>query len=105
MSVSTSTTSSGSVGVYSTESPGSCPNRDTGIRSGHGWLRCGGTNSAELAATVEFTLQAALQTWLGDVITVRRVVVSADDARLSIDIGYLVKATGESASTTFTRAV
>ena len=50
MSVSTSTISSGSVGVYSTESPGSCPNRDTGIRSGHGWLRCGGTNSAELAA-------------------------------------------------------
>jgi len=26
------------------------PNRDTGIRSGHGWPRCGGTNSAELAA-------------------------------------------------------
>src|SRR5262245_22495471 len=62
-------------------------------------------NSAELAATVEFTLQAALQAWLGDVITVRRVVVAADDARLSIDIGYLVKATGEIASATFTRTV
>ena len=60
-------------------------------------------NSPELAATVDFTLQAALQMWLGDVITLRDVTVTADDSRLSVEIGYAVNATGETGSTTFTR--
>src|ERR1700755_2508799 len=48
-------------------------------------------NSPELAATVQFTAQAALQHWLGDVIDVRELVVSADDSALSITIKYLVR--------------
>ena len=51
-------------------------------------------NSRELAATVEFTLQAALQLWLGDVIEVTDLTVTADDSRLEIDLQYLVRATG-----------
>lgn len=62
-------------------------------------------NSQELAATVQFTLQAALQMWLGDVIDVRGLSVDADDARLSIDLSYVVKASGQPATTSFTRAV
>lgn len=51
-------------------------------------------NSPELAATIEFTLQAALQLWLGDVIEVRELDVAVDDSRLTIDIHYLLRATG-----------
>ncbi len=47
-------------------------------------------NSPELAATVQFTLQAALQLWLGDVVDVTDLNVIADDARLVIDLAYVV---------------
>lgn len=60
-------------------------------------------NSPELAATVQFTLQAALQAWLGDVIEVKDLTVSADDSRLTIDLSYVVKATGDTNSASFTR--
>jgi phage baseplate assembly protein W len=60
-------------------------------------------NSPELAATVQFTLQAALQLWLGDVIEVRDLTVTADDARLTIDLKYLVRDSGLEGSATFTR--
>jgi hypothetical protein len=52
---------------------------------------------------VQFTLQAALQMWLGDVIDVREVGVEADDSRLVIDVAYVVKATGVASEATFTR--
>lgn len=60
-------------------------------------------NSPELAATVQFTLQAALQLWLGDVIEVRDLTVTAEDARLTIDLKYLVRDSGLESSATFTR--
>ena len=60
-------------------------------------------NSPELAATVQFTLQAALQAWLGDVIEVKDLSVTADDSRLVIDLSYMVKASGETSSASFTR--
>jgi phage baseplate assembly protein W len=64
-----------------------------------------GPNSPELAATVQFTLQAALQRWLGDVIQVTELEVTADDATLGIALTYLVIATGEERSATFARPV
>jgi phage baseplate assembly protein W len=60
-------------------------------------------NSPELAATVQFTLQAALQRWLGDVIEVRDLNVEADDSKLSIDLKYVVRDSGKEQSATFTR--
>ena len=39
-------------------------------------------NSPELAATVQFTLQAALQRWLGDVIDLQNLDVQAVDSTL-----------------------
>jgi phage baseplate assembly protein W len=62
-------------------------------------------NSPELAATVQFTLQAALQMWLGDVIDVGELTVQADDSRLVIDLSYVVKASGQSTTATFTRGL
>jgi phage baseplate assembly protein W len=60
-------------------------------------------NSPELAATVQFTLQAALQMWLGDVIDVGDLTVSADDSRLTIDLAYVIKANGEPQNASFVR--
>ena len=62
-------------------------------------------NSPELAATVRFTLQAALQQWLGDVVDVRELTVEANDARLEIALVYAVKSTGQDGRATFTRAL
>lgn len=60
-------------------------------------------NSPELAATVQFTLQAALQHWLGDVIAVTSLDVSSFDSALTIDITYVVRDSGLEQSATFTR--
>jgi phage baseplate assembly protein W len=62
-------------------------------------------NSPELAATVQFTLQAALQRWLGDVIEVRDLDVRSEDSTVTVEITYLVRATGQEQSATFSRRV
>jgi len=64
-----------------------------------------GPNSPELAATVQFTLQAALQRWLGDVIQVTELDVTAEEATLRISLTYLITETGEERSATFSRPV
>jgi phage baseplate assembly protein W len=60
-------------------------------------------NSPELAATLQFTTQAALQRYLGDVIDIEALEVSSDDARLIVDVRYVVKRTREPRSERFTR--
>ena len=62
-------------------------------------------NSPELAATVQFTLQAALQRWLGDVIEVGDLEVTSVDSALRIDIKYVVRASGQEQFATFTRGL
>jgi uncharacterized protein len=62
-------------------------------------------NSPELAATVQFTLQAALQRWLGDVIDLRNLEVTAIDAALTIDVRYALRSTGVERTATITRPV
>jgi phage baseplate assembly protein W len=62
-------------------------------------------NSPELAATVQFTLQAALQRWLGDVIEVRALDVRAEDSTITVEITYLVRALNQEQSATFSRSV
>ncbi len=62
-------------------------------------------NSPELAATVQFTLQAALQRWLQDVIEVRALEVSAEDAAITVHVDYLLLRTRELLSASFTRAI
>src|SRR4051812_24378223 len=52
-------------------------------------------NSPELAATVQFTLQAALQRWLGDIIDTQSLDVEAIDSTLIVDLVYLVRQTNQ----------
>ena len=60
-------------------------------------------NSPELAATLQFTTQAAIQQWLGDVIDLRALEVTSEDAVLRIAITYAARATGEVRNETFER--
>lgn len=61
-------------------------------------------NSEDLAATVQFTLKAALNLWLGDLIDVHELTVSADDAKLTIDLTYRIKESDTDATAVFTLA-
>ena len=60
-------------------------------------------NSPELAATLQFTLQAAIQRELNDLIELNALDVEAVDSALTIDVSYTVRRTGKPASATFTR--
>jgi phage baseplate assembly protein W len=52
-------------------------------------------NSPELAATVQFTVQAAIQQWLGDLIDLQDLEVTSSDSTLQLDIKYVVRRTAE----------
>jgi phage baseplate assembly protein W len=58
-------------------------------------------NSPELAAALQFTMQAALQQWLGDVIQVHQLEVSSEDSKLRVTLAYAVLRTGEQRTDTF----
>src|SRR5262245_40526302 len=62
-------------------------------------------NSPELAATVQFTLHAAIQRWLSDVIEVQDLEVTATDSTLSLDMTYVIRRTNERQTVTLTRAI
>jgi len=60
-------------------------------------------NSPELAAALQFTVQAGLQRWLGDLIDVQTLEVTAQDSRLRVDLQYALRRTGQSRRETFER--
>jgi uncharacterized protein len=61
-------------------------------------------NSAELAATLQFTIQSGLQQWLGDIVEIQELLVSSEDASLRVELTYKVRTTGEITAATFTRS-
>lgn len=61
-------------------------------------------NSPELAAALQFTVQAGLQRWLGDVIEVRAVEVTSVEATLQVVVNYLVRRTQATRVATFSRS-
>jgi len=61
-------------------------------------------NSPELASTLQFTVQAGLQQWLGDVIEVRELEVTSEEATIRVELKYLVRRTQEVRGTTFVRS-
>lgn len=61
-------------------------------------------NSQELAATLQFTTQAALQRYLGDLIDLQSLDVTSEDATLSVVVKYVVKKTGDARTETFVRS-
>lgn len=60
-------------------------------------------NSPELAATIQFTIQAGLQQWLGDVIQVQALEVTSEEATLRVELKYVVRRTQENSTATFVR--
>jgi len=58
-------------------------------------------NSQELAAALQFTIQAGLQRWLSDLIEVRNLEVTSEDSTLRVLVQYVVKRTGEQRTQTF----
>jgi phage baseplate assembly protein W len=61
-------------------------------------------NSIELGSALQFTLQAALQRYLGDLIDVQQVDVDTDDATLTVRLSYVVRDTQEQRTATFVRS-
>jgi phage baseplate assembly protein W len=61
-------------------------------------------NSPELAAALQFTMQASLQRYLSDVISIGTLEVTANDSTLQVDLSYVVLATGDARSDTFRRS-
>jgi phage baseplate assembly protein W len=61
-----------------------------------------GPNSPELAAALQFSLQADLQRWLGDLIELRSLEVKSVESSILITIQYAVRATNEQQTATFT---
>lgn len=62
-------------------------------------------NSPELAATVQFTLQAAIQRWLGDVISLNDLQVQSVDSTLTINLSYVIRLSNSPQTATFTTTV
>jgi len=60
-------------------------------------------NSPELAAALQFTVQAALQQWLGDVIQVQALDVTSEDSTLRVELKYIILRNGEQRTETFVR--
>jgi len=60
-------------------------------------------NSPELASALQFTTQAALQRYLGDVIDLRELQVTAEDATLNVTVRYAMRRTGAEVTESFAR--
>ncbi|MEK6300581.1 MAG: GPW/gp25 family protein [Acidobacteriota bacterium] len=52
-------------------------------------------NSKELASTLEGAVQAAIQRWLGDLIELQKLKVTAEESTLFLELSYLVRRTNE----------
>lgn len=60
-------------------------------------------NSPELAAALQFTMQAAIQRELGDVLSLEALQVSSEDSSLRVSVAYIVLGTGERETAQFER--
>lgn len=60
--------------------------------------------SPEVASAIQYTIQAGLQRWLGDVIEVRGLEVTHEDSKLQVHIQYLIRQTGDVQTGVFERS-
>ncbi len=51
-------------------------------------------NSPELAAALQFSMRAALQRWLGDLLEVQELEVTSVDAAIHVEVTYQVRVSG-----------
>lgn len=61
-------------------------------------------NSPELAAAVQHIVQAGLQRWLGDLVTIHQLAVTSEDATLRVELVYIVNRTEEAQTAVFERS-
>jgi len=57
-------------------------------------------NNPELEATLQFSMQAAIQQWLGDLIELQALEVTSEEATLRVVVQYVVRHTGETRTET-----
>jgi phage baseplate assembly protein W len=60
-------------------------------------------NSSELASALQFTIQAGLQDCMGDLIDIKSLTVSNENASLIVMLEYAIRRTGEHRNTVFKR--
>lgn len=60
-------------------------------------------NSPELATALQYTIQAGLHQYLGDLIDIKALQVTSDDSVLNVSLRYSIRQTGEQRTDTFTR--
>jgi uncharacterized protein len=60
-------------------------------------------NSPELAATLQYGMQAALLQWLGDLIELKDLEVTSEGATLRVIVEYVLRRTGELRTAEFVR--
>src|SRR5690242_1762602 len=62
-------------------------------------------NSPELASALQFAVKASLQRWLGDVVDLQALEVTAEDSTLRLLVQYVVRPIGEKKTLELTRTV
>lgn len=62
-------------------------------------------NSSELAAALQFTLQAALQQWLGDRIQLQAVQVDSNEGTLLVVVQYALRGDDQIRTVQFSREI
>lgn len=61
-------------------------------------------NSPELATALQFSLQADIQRWLGDLIQLNSLEVNSVDSTLTVTVQYQLRRTGETRRDVFQRS-
>ena len=62
-------------------------------------------NSAEVDTAMQFLVQGALQQWLGELIEVKAVDVTADESTLQVVVEYVVRRSRRAQQARFKRAI
>jgi phage baseplate assembly protein W len=61
-------------------------------------------NSRELASALQFTTQAEIQRYLGDLIDLQQLEVVVQDATLTVSVRYVIRATQSAQAQSFSRS-
>ena len=62
-------------------------------------------NSREIAAALQFTTQAEIQRYLGDLIDLQQLEVTVQDATLNVSVRYVIRASQTAQTQSFSRSV
>src|ERR1700741_3189931 len=62
-------------------------------------------NSREIAAALQFTTQAEIQRYLGDLIDLQQLEVTVEDATLNVSVRYVIRASQTAQTQSFSRSV